>query len=66
MGSDGVWPSSTREIAEPILQEWVGEGAELRWMSGCPRERVVRIEELEEDGVAEWTGGSRVGGSIKT
>jgi len=50
-----------RAIAEPILREWV-EDAELRWMSGCPRERTVGIEELEEDRVEEWTDRSGVDG----
>jgi len=51
-----------REIAEPILREWVEEDAELRWMEGTKggKERVVHVEKLDEGKVEEWTDGSRM------
>jgi len=49
-----------REKAEQILRE---EDAELRWMSGAnPAGRNVRVEELGEEAVGEWTDGSRIRG----
>lgn len=44
------------------MREWIDEDAELRWMEGCPRERMVRIEELDEDRIEEWTDRSRIDG----
>jgi len=50
-----------REIAEPIIRDYTEEDAELRWMGGCARgERRVRIEELDEGKVEEWSDGSRM------
>jgi len=53
-----------REVAEPILREWVEEDTELRWMEGVGRRgaREVRVMELEEERVEEWTDGSRMDG----
>ena len=36
-----------REVAEPILREWIEGESELRWMEGSPKGRVVRIEKLD-------------------
>jgi len=50
-----------REIAEPIIREWVEEDAELRWMGGrVMGERRIRVEALEEGRVEEWSDGSRM------
>jgi len=51
-----------REVAEPILREWIEEDAELRWMEGVNGEREVKVVQLEEERVAEWTDGSRMEG----
>jgi len=52
-----------REIAEPILRDWIEEDAVLRWMEdGGRRERKVQVEELDEKRVQEWTDGSRIDG----
>jgi len=40
-----------REVAEPILREWVEEDAELRWMEGVEGERSVRVERAGARGV---------------
>jgi len=39
-------------------QQW----AELRWVKGINGRRRVRVVELEEDKVEEWTDGSRMEG----
>jgi len=51
-----------REIAEPILREWVEEDAELRWMGErvIRGERTMRVVELDEGQVEEWSDGSRM------
>jgi len=49
-------------VAEPILREWIEEDAELGWMEGVSGERGVRVVELEEEQVEEWTDGSRIDG----
>ena len=50
-----------REIAEPIIREWVEEDAELRWIGGTIKgRREVHVVELEEGKVEEWTDGSRM------
>jgi len=52
-----------REIAEPIIREWVEEDAELRWMKGVSTgDRELQVAELDEKGVEEWTDGSRIEG----
>ena len=51
-----------REIAEPILREWVEDDAELRWMEGVKGEARVQLRELDSDRVEEWTDGSRMDG----
>jgi len=51
-----------REVAEPILREWIEEDAELRWMEGTKGKGVVRVEELDASRVHEWTDGSRMDG----
>jgi len=52
-----------REVAEPILREVIGDEVELRWMEGVGKAKCgVRVEELEEGKVEEWTDGSRVDG----
>ena len=52
-----------REVAEPILREWIEGDAELRWMKGVKGERGVRVEELRDiNRVEEWTDGSRMDG----
>jgi len=51
-----------REVAEPILREWMEEDAELRWMKGVKGEREMRIEELDISRVEEWSDGSRMEG----
>jgi len=53
------------EVAEPIL-EWIEDDAELRWIEGAPSGRVVRIEELGESRVDEWSDGSRMEGGAAT
>jgi len=51
-----------RQIAEPILREIVGETA-LQWMEGTKSEGCeVRIEDLSEERVDEWSDGSRIDG----
>jgi len=52
-----------REVVEPTTREWIEDDADLRWMEGVPRERRVRIEELDDGKVEEWTDGSRMEGS---
>jgi len=52
-----------REIAEPILREAIGEEGELRWMGKVGNEEcLIRVEELEEERVEEWSDGSRMEG----
>jgi len=51
-----------REVAEPILREWIEEDAELRWMGGVGGVRDVRVEELDIERVEEWTDGSYMDG----
>jgi len=51
-----------RDIAEPILREWIEEDAELRWMGGVKGERKLAVAELDENKVEEWTDGSRMSG----
>jgi len=52
-----------REIAEPILREWLEEDTVLRWMEGNNGgERVARVVELDVERVQEWTDGSRMDG----
>jgi len=53
-----------REVAESILREWVEADSELRWMEGCPKNRSVRVEDLEVDRVEEWSDGSRMEGRV--
>jgi len=49
-----------REVAEPIIREWVEEDAELRWMVGTKGKKEVRVEKLDIGRVQEWTDGSRM------
>jgi len=52
-----------KEVAEPIIREWVEEDAQLRWMNGTKgRGREIRVEELDIRRVEEWTDGSRMEG----
>jgi len=52
-----------REIAEPILRMAIGEEVELRWMKEAGSgKRQIRIEELAEERVEEWSDGSRMEG----
>jgi len=52
-----------RKVAEPILREWIEEDAELRWMEGSTTEpRKLKVTELVEERVEEWTDGSRMDG----
>jgi len=51
-----------REVAEPILREWIEADSQLRWMDGCLENRAVRVEDLEMDRVEEWSDGSRMEG----
>jgi len=52
-----------REIAEPILKKWVEEDAELQWMrQKTTGHRGVRVTELVEEQVEDWTDGSRFDG----
>jgi len=48
-----------REIAEPIIREWVEEDAELRWIERTTRgRREVHVVDQEEEQVGEWSDGS--------
>ena len=49
-----------REVAEPILREWIEEDAELRWMGGTKGKGTVHVEELDVSRVQEWSDGSRM------
>lgn len=52
-----------RRIAEPILREVLEDGVELRWMKGITMEKgVLKVEQLDEGRVEEWSDGSRSGG----
>ena len=51
-----------REVAEPIVREWVKEDAELRWMEGTRGTRKVQVRALDIERVEEWTDGSRMEG----
>jgi len=51
-----------REVAEPIVREWVEEDAELRWVEGVRGERNVQVLDLDTDRVEEWTDGSWIDG----
>jgi len=53
-----------RAVAEPILQEVLGENVEMRWMQGnIPRGGIkLQVKELAEEEVEEWTHGSRMEG----
>jgi len=56
----GRYLPELREVAEPIVREWIEEDAELRWMQGVKGERKLRVAELRtEDGQTE--GGWKVG-----
>ena len=49
-----------RKIAEPILEEVLGDDTELKWMKGRAKSRAqVEVKELLETEVEEWTDGSR-------
>lgn len=49
-----------REVAEPILREWIEVDSELRWMEGCPASREVQVEDLAIGRVEGWSDGSRM------
>jgi len=51
-----------REVAEPIVREWVEEDVELRWMEGIRGMRNVHVRDLDIEKVEEWTDGSRMEG----
>ena len=51
-----------REVAEPILREWMEEDAELKWIEGTRGERREQVVALEKEQVEEWTDGSRIEG----
>jgi len=52
-----------REVAEPIIREWIEDDAELRWMKGVKsRGGEIRVVELDIIRVEEWTDGSRMEG----
>jgi len=52
-----------REIAEPILREWLEEDTVLRWLEGNTNgRREVKAEELDGERVQEWTDGSYMEG----
>jgi len=59
----GRYLPELREITEKILQPYLEEDTQMRWMKGGRQGKVeIQIEELEADRVEKWTAGSRMEG----